>query len=161
MLGSLPEKTMRVLVCDRYALSIISSACRVSDLLTKNISVVETLEKSREAFPSLEVVYFVSPTEESAKEILSDIDKKKYLNSHIFFTNIAPKSVIKIIGSTKNSKSILTCVDFNLDFLAVESSVFNFRETEDMKKAYFSSGDFDLYTKYLADRVIIYFSYPS
>lgn len=157
MLGSLPEKSMRVLVCDRYALSIVSASCRISELLTKNISVVESLEKNREAFPSVEAVYFVSPTEESAKEILTDIDKKRYSGFHIFFTNVAPKAVIKIIGSSKNSNLIQTCVDFNLDFLAVESSVFNFREMEDIKKAYFSSGDFDLYTKYLSDRVILLF----
>lgn len=154
LLGSLSETGWRVLITDRYCLSIISSACRIQDLLAKNVTVVELLEKNREPLPQLEAVYFISPTESAVRHILSDLEKKKYLSTHVFFSNVAPKSIVKLLGGSPNSKLIHTCVDFNLDFLAIEASIFNFRQDEDLKNSFFKGGDYEEYSSNLADRLL-------
>lgn len=153
MLGNLPEKGWKVLIVDKYTLSVISAACKISDLMQKNITVVESLEKKRQPFPQMEAVYFIAPVEESAKLILDDIDKKRYGTFHLFFSSVADKNTIKIVGSSKNSKSIQTCFDLNLDFLAVEGSIFTLKQEDDIKRTFFSSGELESYSKLLADKV--------
>ena len=152
MLGTLPEKGWKVLIVDDSTLSIISAACRLSDLMQKNITVVEKLEKPRQPFPKMEAVYFIAPVEESAKLFYEDLQKKKYDAFHVYFSNISPTSIIKIIGASKNKSLVKTCVDLNMDFLALEANLFSFREEDDIKKAFFSKQQ-DAYAEEIATRV--------
>jgi syntaxin-binding protein 1 len=152
MLGTLPEKGWKVLIVDDHTLSIISAACRLSDLMQKNITVVEKLEKVRQPFPKMEAVYFIAPIEESAKLFYEDLQKKKYDAYHVYFSNIAPSSIIKIIGASKNKTLVKTCVDLNLDFLAVEANLFTFKDEKDIKKTFFDKQP-EAYAEEIATRV--------
>eukprot|EP01080_Neovahlkampfia_damariscottae_P006730 gene6730-10895_t len=153
MLGTLPEKGWKVLIVDDTTLKIISSACRLSDLMQKNITVVELLEKPRQPFPKMEAVYFIAPIESSAKIFYEDLQKKKYEAFHVYFSNIAPTSILKIIGASKNKTMIKTCVDLNMDFLALEANLFSFKDEDDIKKAFFSKQQ-DVYAEEIATKLL-------
>jgi syntaxin-binding protein 1 len=155
MLGALPEKGWKVLIVDKHTLSVVSAACKVSDLMARNITVVESIDKKRQPFPQMEGVYFISPSEETAKMVLDDLEKKKYGSTHLFFSSPAPNSIIKIIGGSRMAKTITTCVDLNLDFLAIESNIFTFKEEEDIRRAFFQP-DIDAYAKELSDKLLTF-----
>lgn len=139
MFSVIPEKAWKVMIIDQNTVAVISAACKTSDLKTRNISLIESLEKARQPFPQMAGIYFISPIEESAKIVAEDLDNTRYKEAYILFSNVAPDNVIKIIGKSKNSKLVKVCSEINLDFLAIESNIFHFRDELDLYRTFFLS----------------------
>ena len=55
-----------VLVLDEFALRVISSCCKMTDILEENIMMVEQLETRRKPMPTKGVIYLIQPTFSSA-----------------------------------------------------------------------------------------------
>lgn len=91
VVDSIGEKDQwKVMIVDEHALQVISSACKVSDLLTKNVTIIENLGKKRQPFPTLDAIYFVTPTADSIDKIIEDYNvpnKPTYGNAHLLFTS--------------------------------------------------------------------------
>lgn len=64
----------------------------VTNLLISYIKllVVEEILKEREPIPSMEAVYFITPSEESVTALLKDFEhpnRPSYRSAHVYFTN--------------------------------------------------------------------------
>jgi len=87
----------KVLVMDKDATRVISSALTMYDIMERRVTLVEQLAINRQPFPEMDVIYLVTPTKENARKISSDFEsrqKAKYGNVHLFF--IEPVSIIMI-----------------------------------------------------------------
>lgn len=67
----------KVLVLDDESTRIISSSLTMFDIMERRITLVEKLSQSRQPFPEMEVIYFITPTEESVGFLLGDFAPKK------------------------------------------------------------------------------------
>jgi hypothetical protein len=76
----------RVLVLDQLSTSIVSSCCRMHDVMSKGITLVEGLEKSKEPQLAREAIYIMWPSEESLTKMLMDFDEsfRVYKAAHVF-----------------------------------------------------------------------------
>ena len=77
-----------VLVLDDEATRVISSVLTMYDIMEERVTLVEQLNKNRQPFREMEVIYLVSPTLESAVKISQDFTseaKAKYGGVHIYF----------------------------------------------------------------------------
>lgn len=79
------------LLCFPFILSDHHILCKLLDYIF-SILVVEDLKKQRQPLPSLEAVYFITPTEDSIRRVIADFDDAKgqsplYKGAHIFFTD--------------------------------------------------------------------------
>jgi len=86
----------KVMVVDEHAMQVISSACKVSDLLVKNVTIIENLSKKRQPFPTMDAIYFVSPTNDSVDKIIEDYNtphKPQYANAHLLFSSSKYRSI--------------------------------------------------------------------
>jgi len=135
----------KVLVMDDAATRYISSALSMFDIMERRVTLVENLAKGRQPFPEMEVVYFVTPTLESAEKIVSDFSnpqKPRYGAVHIVFTDSIPNEVMTLIQSSAIlCQRIKTFKEIHMDCIVSESSVYHFDMPETLSKLFGSLPD--------------------
>jgi ribosomal protein L20A (L18A) len=78
----------KVLVMDGESTRVISSALTMYDIMERRVTLVEQLEKNRQPFADMDVIYLATPTVDAARKICGDFEsrqKAKYGSVHIFF----------------------------------------------------------------------------
>lgn len=115
----------KILVLDRLSVRILSSCCKMKDVIDEGITLVEDLGKARQPMPQFEVVYFITPSKDSIETVINDfIPDRKYKYVHIYFTDSCPETLFKMIGQAKVASYIKTLKEVNIAFLPYESQIF-------------------------------------
>lgn len=124
---------------------VISSAVGMYDIMERQISIVESLDKKRAPFKDMAAVYVLAPTKDSIRKLLADYeDKSKVLYGKavfVFFLGPIPNSMIEEIKSCKQLiKRLKALSEINVDFLMQEQRAFTLDLNAPFSSFYLRSG---------------------
>lgn len=119
------EGEWKILLLDQFTTKLLTSCCKMTDLMQEGITVVEDIYKIRQPVPDLKAIYFISPNEESVKCLVNDLKPKqcKYKASYIYFSDTCPDNLFNKLKSCA-PKTIKKCKEVNISFFPKESQVF-------------------------------------
>ncbi|PVU96800.1 hypothetical protein BB559_002255 [Furculomyces boomerangus] len=127
-----PPGKWKVVVVDKQSLKLISSVLKLYDILEEDVSLVETITKSRQPYTDKEAIYFLTPTKESVSRFIDDFTKKgpgwnkgaMYAGAHLFFTGALDDAMFTRLATSKPAKYIKSIKELFIQFNAYESKVF-------------------------------------
>uniref|UniRef100_A0AAQ4QKB3 Syntaxin binding protein 3 n=1 Tax=Gasterosteus aculeatus aculeatus TaxID=481459 RepID=A0AAQ4QKB3_GASAC len=114
----------KILILDPFTTKLLSTCCKMSDLMLEKITIVEDLYKKREPVPEMKAIYFMSPTTTCVDAFIADFKPKpKYKAAYVYFTDYCPDD---LFNNMKRSCAtyIRVCKEINLSFMPQEAQVF-------------------------------------
>jgi syntaxin-binding protein 1 len=119
---------------------VISSAIGMYDIMERKVTVVESLEKKRAPFPSMDAVYVLEPTSNSVTLLLQDFMKGTPLygkNVFLYFLGRLPDALLMDIKKCPALLKRVRCLtEINVDFLVKEERAFSLDMREHFSSFY-------------------------
>ncbi|XP_027016064.1 syntaxin-binding protein 3 [Tachysurus fulvidraco] len=149
------SEVWKIMMLDSFTTRLLSSCCKMSDLMPEGITIVEDLFKNREPVLEMKAIYFMSPTAKCVDVLINDFKlKPKYKAAYIYFTDYCPDDLFNKM-KLFCAKHIKVCKEINLSFLPLESHVFTCGKPEAFKSIYgCNSQDRGLTLEGIADQIV-------
>ncbi|KAI3878918.1 hypothetical protein MKX03_037315 [Papaver bracteatum] len=112
---------MKVLILDSQTVSIVSVVFSQSELLQKEVFLVELVDStSKESMSHLKAVYFLRPTSENIQHLRRQIANPRFGEYHLFFSNIMKDTQIHVLADSDEQEVVQQVQEFYGDFCAID-----------------------------------------
>ncbi|KAK5869558.1 hypothetical protein PBY51_024265 [Eleginops maclovinus] len=130
------SEVWKILILDPFTTKLLSSCCKMSDLMSEKITIVEDLFKNREPVLEMKAIYFMSPTAKCVDAFIADFKTKpKYKAAYVYFTDCCPDQLFNKM-KMHCAKYIRVCKEINMSFMPQEAQVFTCDNPEAFKSIY-------------------------
>ncbi|GFP80203.1 vacuolar protein sorting-associated protein 45 homolog [Phtheirospermum japonicum] len=120
---------MKVLILDSQTVSIVSVAYSQSELLQKEVFLVElvdSISKSKEPMSHLKAVYFLRPTSENIQLMRRQMATPRFGEYHLFFSNMLKDTQLHNLADADEHEIVQQVQEFYADFVALDTYHFTF-----------------------------------
>ncbi|KAF8411675.1 hypothetical protein HHK36_004233 [Tetracentron sinense] len=112
---------MKVLILDSQTVSIVSVVYSQSELLQKEVFLVELVDStSKESMSHLKAVYFLRPTSENIQHLRRQLASPRFGEYHLFFSYILKDTQIHILADSDEQEVVQQVQEFYADFGAID-----------------------------------------
>ncbi|XP_062308630.1 syntaxin-binding protein 3 [Osmerus eperlanus] len=149
------SEVWKILILDQFTTKLLTSCCKMSDLMSEGITIVEDLFKCREPVPEMKAIYFMSPTSKCVDAFIEDFKTKpKYKAAYVYFTDYCSDDLFSKMKSYC-AKYIRVCKEICISFLPHEAQVFTCDDPGSFQSIYSpNSGDKGKTLETLADQIV-------
>ncbi|KAJ8531233.1 hypothetical protein K7X08_026667 [Anisodus acutangulus] len=114
---------MKVLILDSSTVSSVSVVYSQSELLKKEVFLVELVDSismSKESMSHLKAVYFLRPTSENIQHMRCQLAKPRFGEYHLFFSNILKDTQLHMLADSDEHEVVQQLQEFYADFVALD-----------------------------------------
>ncbi|XP_065881305.1 vacuolar protein sorting-associated protein 45 homolog [Euphorbia lathyris] len=114
---------MKVLILDSQTVSIVSIVYSQSELLQKEVFLVELVDSismSKESMSHLKAVYFLRPISENIQHLRRQLATPRFGEYHLFFSNMLKDTQIHILADSDEQEVVQQVQELYADFVAAD-----------------------------------------
>ncbi|EAR92468.1 vacuolar protein sorting-associated protein (macronuclear) [Tetrahymena thermophila SB210] len=137
---------IKCLVLDVETTPIISLIFSQSKILKKDVYLIERIEMPSDGkMQHLKAIYFIRPTEENLKLLQKEIEKPRFAEYYIFYSNSVPNLTIESLAQIDTNDYIKEIHEVYADYYCLSRDLFsiNILNTFGLTKEYTSWGQLD------------------
>eukprot|EP01040_Poterioochromonas_malhamensis_P002387 gene2387-2534_t len=116
---------MKALLLDPVTAKIVSMVYSQTQILEKEVYLIEILGKKHEPMLHLKAAVFIQPSEDNYDLIAKELLEPKFKEYHLFFSNIAPPDMIARLARLDEHELIMQVQEYYGDFLSVNEDLFH------------------------------------
>ncbi|KAM0839381.1 hypothetical protein ACQ4PT_060356 [Festuca glaucescens] len=114
---------MKVLILDPQTVEMVSVVYSQSDLLRKEVFLVETVDdasSSRASMAHLKAVFFFRPSSDNIQKLRRILAAPRFAECHLFFSNILKIPQIQVLADSDEQEVVQQVQEFYADFCAID-----------------------------------------
>ncbi|XP_024963072.1 vacuolar protein sorting-associated protein 45 homolog isoform X1 [Cynara cardunculus var. scolymus] len=114
---------MKVLILDSHTVSIVSVVYSQSELLQKEVFLVELVDSismPKESMSHLKAVYFLRPTSENIQHLKRQLAKPRFGEYNLFFSNMLNTTQLHILADSDEHEVVQQVQELFADFVAID-----------------------------------------
>ncbi|CAM9217961.1 unnamed protein product [Choristocarpus tenellus] len=116
---------MKVLLLDEVTTQTVAMVYSQSQILEKEVYLVERLDAEHEPMQHLKAACFIRPTRENVQALCLEISAPKFAEYHVFFSNICPVEVLQQLADADEHEVIRQVQEYYAEFCAVNEDLFS------------------------------------
>ena len=116
---------MKALLLDSATTRIVSMVYSQTQILEKEVYLVEQLGKNHEGMNHLKAALYIQPTEANYELLVRELQAPKFKEYHIFFSNIVPGDMLTRLGRLDEHDLIMQVHEYYGDYLAINEEFFH------------------------------------
>lgn len=123
---------MKLLILDSQTVSIVSVVYSQSELLQKEVFLVELVDsipKSNEPMSHLKAVYFLRPTSVNIQLMRRQLASPRFGEYHLFFSNMLNNTQLHILADSDEREVVQQVQEYFADFVAIDPCHFTLNMT--------------------------------
>ena len=93
------DKGMKVLLLDAVTTQVVAMVYSQSQILEKEVYLVEKMDADHEPMQHLKAVYFIRPTKENIHKLSAEIARPRFSEYHVFFSSICPNELLQQLAA--------------------------------------------------------------
>eukprot|EP01033_Poteriospumella_lacustris_P009623 gene9623-6887_t len=125
MLSDASLSGMKVLLLDPTTTRIVSMVYSQTQILEKEVYLVELLGKEHIPMNHLKALVFVQPTEANYDIISKELADPKFKEYHLFFSNIVPQDLLSRLARQDEHELVMQVQEFYVDYMSVNRELFH------------------------------------
>lgn len=116
---------MKALLLDDFTKRLVSLSYTQTQIMEKDVVLVERLDKKHEIMRHLKAIVFVKPTEANIKRLALEVKNPSFREYHIYFTNCVLSRLLAILGKADEMEVVKQVYEFYFDFVPINEEFFH------------------------------------
>jgi len=116
---------MKALLLDNATTKVISMVYSQTQILEKEVYLVEQLGKPHDPMLHLKAAVFIQPTEANIDLLVKELQDPKFKEYHLFFSNIVSSDLLSKLGRMDEQELIMQVHEYYADYLAINEDFFH------------------------------------